>query len=127
MQDTKTCKRCGETKPSSEFGQFYCKPCKRELSREWQKNNRDARKLYYLEKKYGIKPLQLETMLKSQGGKCAICDKPITFAGSRATVQADHRHDTGRFRGLLCAGCNRALAGFKDDIELLKRAIDYLK
>ena len=127
MQDTKTCKRCGETKPLAEFGQFYCRECKRELSRQWQKDNRDRRRLYYLEKSYNINPLKLKTMLKDQGGKCAICLKPIAFGGSRATVQADHDHDTGKFRGLLCAGCNRALAGFKDDIELLKRAIDYLK
>ena len=127
MQDTKTCKRCGKTKPLSDFGQFYCHPCKRELSREWQQKNKDKRKLYYLEKSYGIKPLALKQMLKDQGNMCAICHKPISFGGSRATVHADHCHDSGKLRGLLCSGCNRALAGFKDNIELLRRAIAYLE
>ena len=39
----------------------------------------------------------------------------------------DHDHTTGQVRGLLCDSCNPALGGFKDNIESLQKAIDYLK
>jgi len=39
----------------------------------------------------------------------------------------DHCHVTKKFRGLLCQNCNLGLGHFKDDISLLKRAIEYLR
>ena len=38
----------------------------------------------------------------------------------------DHCHSTNKVRGVLCTNCNTALGKFKDDIELLKKAINYL-
>ena len=38
----------------------------------------------------------------------------------------DHNHGTGEFRGFLCDSCNTGLGKFKDDPELLNRAINYL-
>ena len=38
----------------------------------------------------------------------------------------DHNHITGDFRGFLCHRCNRSIGGFKDDVEILKRAIKWL-
>ena len=35
-------------------------------------------------------------------------------------------HTTGKIRGLLCRNCNRALGAFKDNVERLQRAIDYI-
>jgi hypothetical protein len=38
----------------------------------------------------------------------------------------DHDHRTGAVRGLLCVDCNVALGRFKDDIEAVRRAAEYL-
>lgn len=39
----------------------------------------------------------------------------------------DHCHTTNRFRGWLCAHCNKGLGAFKDSIPNLKAAIKYLR
>jgi hypothetical protein len=46
--------------------------------------------------------------------------------GSRDIV-LDHDHDTDEFRGWLCNDCNNALGKFRDSIDMLRRAINYLK
>ena len=58
-----------------------------------------------------------------QGGVCAICFGP-GVASRRLAV--DHDHNTGKVRGLLCADCNRALGGFKEDPTTLGRATTYI-
>jgi len=52
---TKTCSKCGEHKPSSEFYQrntgsslhSVCKQCERDIARDWYYRNRDAAKKKY--------------------------------------------------------------------------------
>jgi hypothetical protein len=68
---------------------------------------------------------QYEDMVKSQGDCCAICGKHRTKNGKRLAV--DHCHATGNVRALLCSLCNKSLGGFKDDINMLIKAIEYLK
>ena len=53
---------------------------------------------------------------------CDICDG----IGRRA-LALDHDHNTGEFRGWLCDNCNRALGQLGDNIEGLKKALDYLE
>ena len=76
-----------------------------------------------LKRRYGITLEQYEAMLESQNGKCAIC-KGDCLTGRNLAV--DHDHETGKVRGLLCSKCNQGL-GQLNNIELLQRAIDYLK
>lgn len=61
---------------------------------------------------------------------CDICGKPETINGNNGKVKRlaeDHCHETGQWRGRLCQRCNTALGLFNDDIEILKRAIEYLQ
>jgi hypothetical protein len=56
-----------------------------------------------------------------EGGACEICG-----ATQEERLNVDHDHTTGRFRGLLCRDCNLGLGRFKDNSDLLRKAIDYL-
>lgn len=50
--------------------------------------------------------------------KCLQCNKIKTI---------DHFYNYGHTRGILCSKCNRGLGHFKDNIELLQEAINYLE
>lgn len=62
---------------------------------------------------------------------CSICHQPerITsrLTGELHELSVDHCHITGNIRGLLCRHCNAGLGLFKDNIELLEKALSYLK
>lgn len=47
-----------------------------------------------------------ETLLKMQGGKCAVCGAPL--GDNTRLIHADHCHDSNLPRGLLCHACNLA-------------------
>jgi recombination endonuclease VII len=57
--------------------------------------------------------------------ECPICNKR-TIAGVTSKIVLDHNHHTGEVRGWICDSCNTGLGRFKDDLELLKKAIKYL-
>lgn len=57
---------------------------------------------------------------------CAICGKKQVDNGARRVMIMDHDHATGKFRGILCSGCNTAIGQFKDDPKLVERALKYL-
>lgn len=57
--------------------------------------------------------------------ECPICGKR-TIAGVSSKVVLDHDHRTGKVRGWICDSCNTGIGRFKDDTELMKRAIRYV-
>lgn len=57
---------------------------------------------------------------------CPICKK-ASIPGVTASLVIDHNHETGNARTWICDSCNTGLGRFKDNIELLKEAINYLK
>ena len=85
--------------------------------------NKEKRKEYI--KAYRKKNLEkFREMIEKQSNKCAICceyPKP----GKKLVV--DHSHSSGKIRGLLCNNCNNGLGHMKDNIEILEKAIKYLK
>jgi hypothetical protein len=118
---TKKCSKCHKYLLLSEFspcsGGSYlrpeCRKCGYELFKERKKIRKEA----------GEPP---------EDYQCPIClkqkDDLIGVGGKRAKTcwAVDHDHISKKFRGYLCHNCNRAIGNFKDDIDRLWRAIEYL-
>ena len=118
----KACSRCGEWKPEADFRTSpknpdglagYCAVCQR----SWT-----------LEQKYGITLEQYDAMALAQGGVCPICHRtPRTWSVDHDHSCCDEKASCGGcVRGLLCNNCNAGLGLFRDDLEALARAINYL-
>lgn len=140
MQNTathKSCPMCGEIKERSEFYKWksrqdgltaYCKICFNSRNKKWMSENSDKlptleeRRIYSRKINFNISREDYQQMLVNQNNSCAICKKEI---GWEAAV--DHCHTTGKIRGLLCRNCNLGLGGFKDNIETIRKAIEYVK
>lgn len=58
--------------------------------------------------------------------ECPVCKKR-TIAGVTSKVVLGHDHRTGKPGGWICDSCNTGLGRFKDDVELLKSAMEFLK
>lgn len=56
------------------------------------------------------------------GNKCAICGR----TGKTREIAVDHRHSDGLIRGRLCMRCNKGVALFGDDCDLLFEAGNYV-
>jgi hypothetical protein len=78
---------------------------------------------------YGITVAEYQKMHIEQQGLCDICRQPESrmFNGHPRKLVVDHCHLTGEVRKLLCRSCNSALGFFKDNIETMKRAIEYVE
>lgn len=64
-----------------------------------------------------------DRLLEEQGGVCAICWRAPS---ERRRLDIDHDHLLMRYRGLLCARCNRALPSWMTP-QWLRSAADYLE
>ena len=119
--EVKECSKCKKVLPIDFFtrhsGRPYprpeCKKCNNELSKV-----RDR-----LKQKYGIAP---------DNYTCPICLGSEVEVNGRGNTKngswvLDHCHETEEFRGWLCHKCNRSLGGFDDSVDMLQRAIDYLR
>jgi hypothetical protein len=71
----------------------------------------------------GISRAQYVAAESGQDGACAICGQQD---GDRK-LAADHDHETGFYRGLLCTKCNNGLGSFRDSPDLLRKAAEYLE
>lgn len=141
----KRCITCGLSKPRSEFPRQaatrdglmrYCRACNNARVAAWKAANPDKVRASYeagraratlRERarrlgKYGLTPEQYEAMLAEQEGRCAGCRRPFS-----ATPYIDHCHASGRVRGLLCNGCNKALGFAEDDPDRLRALARYVE
>ena len=118
----KSCIKCGESKPLSEFykhpykkdgKQSHCKTCMIETTSTRQ---------YRV--KYNMTREDRDSMIKSQNYQCAICGY---FFKSEKHTHIDHCHTTGKIRGILCSYCNMAIGLLKDSTEIIENAAKYLK
>lgn len=77
-------------------------------------------------KKHGITVKQYDEMYERQKGCCAICGV-FKFNRGKHRLVIDHCHNTGVVRGLLCNHCNVGLGFFRDRVDTLAAAIQYLR
>ena len=99
------------------------------------KNNRTVRRPSCKDCREVIDGLNMSAAEKRKWGKskphlavfkCPICEK-TTIPGLNSKVVLNHDHATGIATGWICDSCNTGLGRFKDNPEILHRAIDYLE
>lgn len=129
---------------------YSCKKCRLNIFKQWKLNNPEKyketiqkrkykQKEYYslpeiklkyrkkfIERKFNISYSDYEKMQIKQNNKCAICGNEENSA-DKDYLSVDHNHESGDIRGLLCTRCNVGLGYFKDNIQNLKNAINYLE
>ena len=129
----------------------YKSPERKEYMRQWRRNNKewlknwrtenldrihsqrsdkyyadhDAAKDYHRKRAYKYRDHKVsfkdrENLIAVQDGKCAIC------SDNTKTLQVDHDHETGAYRGMLCPQCNMGLGHWKDNPLTIMKAIQYL-
>jgi hypothetical protein len=125
----KRCPDCGETKPLEEFPRnknskdgrhAYCKPCHNARGKETIERLHGTSRHYHLKRRYGIGEDEFDELVRQQGGDCRICGRPDP-------EHVDHDHETGEVRGILCFNCNGGLGQFRDSIDALRAAAEYLE
>lgn len=135
----KVCTKCGVTKTSKWYSGPCCSACysrqansgRRLYSRAYAKAYRQKHPTYnkqvHLRREYGLTLEDYTSLLQKQQGLCAICLQPDPARKGSTYFAVDHCHKTGIIRGLLCSRCNRALGFFKDDPDIMARAITYIR
>lgn len=121
---SKLCRKCNTEKDRSDFHTsfgskdglyLYCKKCVSAINAA-QSAREDVRAKRRLRD-------GLPIPTRPEPNACEICG---SHRSKKSSLHLDHVHQTGHFRGWLCGNCNRALGCFKDDINVIRRAIAYL-
>lgn len=148
----KTCSKCNEVKPVSEFskrkdpnaaltGWRYnsrCKPCVLEDTREFRRKNREHRNAQAREWRQQNKDraaaLDRRKKRKYKYGISedeyehlrAVHDRKCWLCRTNIAKDLDHDHQTGKIRGVLCGRCNLFVMAIVDSSpEYLDRLIEY--
>ena len=72
------------------------------------------------------KDAEKERPARGSSFRCPICRKR-SIVGVTAKVVADHDHHTGNIRDFICDSCNTGLGRFKNGIDCLANALEYIK
>ena len=129
--ESKICQHCETPFQARSGKQRFCRPrCQGDawINKQDQQYLR-TRHYTCLLKKRGLTLEDYEMELQNQDYVCAICGSPETAKqnGTLRRLAVDHNHLTGSYRGLLCMRCNTAIGKFKDDIAIIRRAVQYLE
>lgn len=123
------CSVCGvrQWRPGQEPAEYVCVKCRRSrnasASALLAEHGYGPKYATHIRRRYGLSAPAFVEMLAAQRWRCAICGILPT---PPETLVIDHCHTSGAVRELLCQPCNRALGGFRDSVELLRAAADYL-
>lgn len=133
---SKRCPSCRRTKTARHFSlrsngkwlRSLCRVCenKKGLARHHADKKRSALafRRWKVKSAYGISLEKLEQLHTESKGLCAICSQRHQ---TRPRLDVDHDHTTGKFRGLLCGGCNSGIGYFRESVSRLQAAIQYLE
>jgi hypothetical protein len=102
------CTACG--KHPCEAPTQFCSSCRTLMRNRLRKINT------------GFSPEMYAAKFEAQGGRCVVCSTT-----SSKPLHADHNHETGECRDLLCASCNVTLGHVREDIKRLEGLITYLR
>jgi hypothetical protein len=122
---SKKCVKCGEVKPLTEEYFGARSRDKKGNPTEWRNGCKEC------DKKQNKVVRNLKKVYPKPNGnyQCPICHRTEkdfdTYKGQLWVL--DHDHETGKYRGYICNHCNTVLARSKDNIDTLKRAIEYLE
>ncbi|NCC41893.1 MAG: hypothetical protein EOM21_21285 [Gammaproteobacteria bacterium] len=135
---TKVCLICKEELPIDRFAittfpyrSSYCKKCNNKKRQE--KRNADGTEKTRSKRKgiqkYGISIETFNKMLEDQNRKCGICGISLKEYKEKSNrdFSVDHNHTTNKVRELLCSNCNTGLGFFKENVEILQKAINYIE
>lgn len=91
--------------------------------RAYRRRHPEVGRRHDRKRKYGITDDQFDSRFKAQGAACGICrtEDPGPLGWT-----VDHDHSTGKFRGILCNACNKAIGLLRDDPALVRAAESYL-
>ena len=115
--NTRVCRTCGERKELEQFQinsgaylgrKYLCFTCR---------NHRQT-VVRYLRKKHRYPDETYE---------CPICGIKRWERERLITWSLDHCHKTDTFRGWLCPRCNSGIGHLEDDIDMLRKGIEYLQ
>lgn len=132
------CTYCKQFKEPDDFAMMkrathkrssYCKDCLHDAYTKVRKKKAQYKIKYQLQKLYGLTLEQYHQMFEDQKGVCSICKQPELARrkdGSKIPLHVDHDHVTGLVRSLLCQCCNQGLGHFKDNVQLILKAADYI-
>ena len=122
--ETKICNTCNKERNLKYFSkrtyssgnvghQPKCKDCERSKRRQYYKPNEKTRQQLKISNEF------YEELMKTE--ECSICGNTLT------KKCIDHCHDTKKIRGVLCNNCNTGLGLFKDNVRVMRIAIQYLE
>ena len=120
--ETKQCNKCKKIKSIDAFYkrkgrpcgvQSNCKVCQGKQRVSYWKPHEVMRR------KFNISDDMYEQLMLNDN--CQICGCTMT------KKCIDHDHKTKKIRGVLCNNCNTALGLFKDNIKVMRKAINYLE
>ena len=89
----------------------------------WRANNPDKIRNKNYKDRYGITLDDYNAMLEKQKHRCHLCGSH----NNDTKLYVDHCHTKKTVRKLLCQYCNSGLGQFRDNVKVMKKAIEYLK
>lgn len=141
---TDKCNKCSDllivgenwTEASKTKNHYTCSTCRCLYQRKWHSENKGRQNALsrgrYSKNRVSVLEKQREKYIKNTFGisvnkydsyfENAVC----SICGIDSSLVLDHCHETGKIRGVLCRACNMALGLLGDNINGLRKAVEYL-